>query len=270
MPVHPTAAVRVARSVALVLAGGAFTLSVGCASSRPTRDPAVRPVVLEGREGYDPADRPKPLPAQNPAALLPPPPYNDEPLVTQPIPEARPFVDAYRAVGKPRFVVFVNRTLHGQLAPPEVPSPPPGIPVVPGEPGPFRGPASVDDRAPGERYLEPGQYDEAQFRRVDYAAIENTLSAWLNCDGQVTVVSPSAVRQKLTDDEVRKLETGRPRQLGELLKELNADVLVQVQAHPTRQADGGLAVRLVAEAINVRDSEQIGRATALVPPPLET
>lgn len=233
----------------------------GCGSPEPA--PGIRPVAYDSPT---PAYRPKPLPPNDYSSELPPPPFYDPPLVNQPVPEQRQFVEAYRQVGRPRIVVFVNRNLHGDAVPHDV-----GQPAIdPIRGNPFRPPNPIDFRDPGEQYLNPGQYDDAQFRRIDFATIETTLTQWLACDGQVTILSPAAVREPLTDDGVRKMQADRPRLLGDLVKNLNADVLIQVQAHPSRQAGGQLAIRLVGEAVNVRDGEQVGRATVLVPVPLES
>jgi len=55
----------------------------------------------------------------------------------------------------------------------------------------------------------------------------------------------------------------------EIAKQLGTDVLVQVQARPTRQTPNGLEVRLIAEALNIDGGDSIGRAVVDVPPPLE-
>jgi hypothetical protein len=57
--------------------------------------------------------------------------------------------------------------------------------------------------------------------------------------------------------------------VSELAEQLGADVLVQAQIRPTRQTREGLAVRIVAEAVNTRGGQSIGRAVVDVPPPLE-
>jgi hypothetical protein len=57
--------------------------------------------------------------------------------------------------------------------------------------------------------------------------------------------------------------------VGELVEQLQADVLIQVQARPTRQTRYGLEVRLIAEALNTRGGQSIGRAVVDIPPPLE-
>ncbi len=67
---------------------------------------------------------------------------------------------------------------------------------------------------------------------------------------------------------MRELQAGRPQMLGELATKLNADVLVQVTAHPSVQTDAGLGVRLVAEALNTHGGQAIAFAAVDVPPPL--
>lgn len=233
----------------------------GCGSPAPA--PGIRAVAYDTPS---PAYRPKPLPPNDYASELPPPPFYDPPLVNQPVPEQRQFVEAYRQVGRPRIVVFVNRNLHADAVPHDIGQPAPD----PIRGNPFRPPNPIEFRDPGEQYLNPGQYDEAQFRRIDFATIETTLTQWLACDGHVTILSPTGVREPLTEDATRKLQADRQRLLGDMVKNLSADILIQVQAQPSRQAGGALAIRLVGEAVNVRDGEQVGRATVLVPVPLES
>jgi hypothetical protein len=76
-------------------------------------------------------------------------------------------------------------------------------------------------------------------------------------------------RQRLTDAQVRELQEGRPTALSEIAQQLDADVLIQVQARPTKQTSDGLQVRIIAEAINTKGGQSIGRAVVDVPPPLE-
>ena len=69
---------------------------------------------------------------------------------------------------------------------------------------------------------------------------------------------------------MKDLQEGRPRAMGEVARQLDADVLVQLQARPTRQTPRGLEIRVVGEAINVgRGGQSIGRAVVEVPPPLD-
>src|SRR5207237_624630 len=143
-------------------------------------------------------------------------------------PELPAFVEAYRAVGGPRITVFVNRTLRSE--------------------------------SPDDEYLKPGQYDEVQARGLDYEAIENILTDWLSADGQVTIVSPSVARKRLTDQEMREVQQGDRRGLDEAANQLGVDILVRVQAHPTKQTEKGLEVRIVAEALNTKGGESLSRA----------
>ncbi len=192
----------------------------------------------------------KPLPPQGGAALPPPP--ADPPIVGFQPPEEPRYVQAYDAIQKPKLVVFVNRTVTGEL-----------MPVGPSS---ARG-LSADDGRPVV-YLRPGQYDEAQAQAIDYELIENLLTEDLSADGKVTVIAPVSARQRLSEDDVREIQAGRPQMLGELATKLNADVLVQVTAHPSQQTDAGLGVRLVAEGLNTHGGQAIAFAAVDVPAPL--
>lgn len=115
-----------------------------------------------------------------------------------------------------------------------------------------------------------GKYDAADVRAIDYEAIETTLSDWLSCNGNVTIVSPAMARQRLSDQQVRDLEQGRANGLSDVAQTLNADILVRVQAHPTNKSQQDVVgMRIMAEAMNTRGGQSLGRAVADVPPPLE-
>jgi hypothetical protein len=204
----------------------------------------------------------KPLPDPR-RGELPPPPYADVPLVTQDIPEARQFVEAYRAVGQPRIAVFVNRSPDGDV-----------IPVGNGhaaaEPFAAPRPAYGNSDPRSDPNLQPGQYTEVQARSIDYAAIEAKLADWLSCGGAVHIASSATIRERLTDDELRRMQQGRPRVLNDVARNLNCDILVQVQARPTRETDAGLEIRLIAEAIDIPHGEALGHAVIPVRPPLIT
>jgi hypothetical protein len=239
----------------------------GCVDRTP---PPPDSEIPRGRGGpYREHEAVKPLPDQvgpEQAGALPPPPFYDAPMVSQETPEQRAFVEAYNAVGRPRIVVFVNRTLEGEL-----------IPVnADDEAGGRRYERTVEtrdrynDRELSNAYLRPGEYDETATRQIDYEAIETILTDWLAVGGRTEIVSPITARQRLTDEQVRDLQSGRPRVMGEIARELDADVLVHVAARPTRQTRQGLEIRLVAEAINVgRGGQSIGRGVVDVPPPLD-
>ncbi|MDB5297600.1 MAG: hypothetical protein JWO31_3583 [Phycisphaerales bacterium] len=254
--IHPLPAAKLFAAAAVSLLG----LAGGCATSEgPRQRPGPRMLPESRVDRAAPTlEFAKPLPGPE-SAEPPPPPFYDAPLVNQRPPEQRAFVDAYNAVRRPRLAVFVNRTLAGEAEP---------VDAV-GEP-PVDRYDREGRRSPPTPAVRPGTYDEAQAKRIDYATIETVLTQWLAADGQTTIASPSAVRERLTADEVRKLQEGRTRELGDLVKNLSADVLVYVQAQPTRQTEQGLEIRLNAEAINIQGGEQIARATVLMPPPLDT
>lgn len=241
-----------------------------------TRGNAFRdtdPVKPDARPGED---------EQAYAGGLPPPPFTDEPLVVQDTPEMRAFVEAYNAVGRPRIVVFVNRTLDGAV-----------IPADHSETAFSDGPRrnggertveardrlNTDDRYrndyadPFENrdlYLQPGQYDPAVANEIDYQAVEAILTDWLAVGGRTEIISPLVARQRLSDRQVQDLQNGRPQVMADVARDLDADVLVHVTARPTRQTRRGLELRLVAEAINIgRGGQSVGRAVVDVPPPLD-
>jgi hypothetical protein len=200
-------------------------------------------------------DRPKPLPDQrqyHEDAGPPLPPFDDVPLVSQRTPEQGHFEQAYRGVGKPRITVFVNRTLEGEIVPSDE----------------YRN-GRVEYRETTRAYLHRGEYDEVKARVIDYEAMENILTDFLACQGSVEIMSPTMARQKLTDDQIKDLQSGKPRVLREIAQQLDCDILVQVAAKPTRQTEHGLEVRLVGEAMNIKGGQQIGRAVVDIPSPLE-
>ena len=278
-------------------AGAAVAFTSGCGGRRdPDPEPRSRipdrPPPVPVRE----YEEEKPLPERSRGGDVPAPPFDDVPLVNQRPPEQRSFINAYESVGRPRILVFVNRTLEGEIVPVN-----PDDPYVSVERNrtargdvriesrdsrrrddfyrgrddrdredrfESRGPSEVRDRV--DVYLRPGEYDEVDARALDYEAMENILIDWIASDGRVEVISPVMARQRLTDEQVKELQEGRPRMGAEIAKQLDADVLVQVQARPTRQTLNGLEVRVIAEAINVgRGGQSIGRAMVEVPPPLD-
>ena len=223
----------------------------GCADDRPPVEgqPPVR--VVDGPYVNAPA---KPMPPIGPLGPDLPPAFADPALVTQQTPEQQRYVAAYAAVGQPKLIVFVNRTVTGEL-----------VPVSGGRP-------EVTSTSTGygqtTTTLRPGQYDEADAKGIDYELIENLLSDTLSGGGRVTMIAPVAARQRLSDAEVSEIQSGRPQMLGELATKLNADVFVQVTARPSRQTAQGLGVRLVAQALNTANGQAVAFAAVDVPPPL--
>ena len=248
----------------------ALGLVAGGCRPKPAPKTSTR-VEIPPRE-YEPLQRQrdeiKPLPerqvAQPPSQGfagpdVPPPPFEDLPLVNQRMPEQKAFLDAYEAMGRPRIVVFVNRTLQGEL-----------VPVVPGGAigSPPRRTDTRDDPFSSDR-PRSGEYDEINAGEIDYGTMETILTDWLAAGGRVEIVSPLMARQRLTDQQVRGLEEGRAQSMSDAARQLDADILVQVQARPTRQTPRGAAMRMIAEAINVRGGQSIGRGVVDVPPPLD-
>lgn len=209
---------------------------VGCIdnSPPPPRVPVPAPGYSAPITRRD--DAYKPLPADAPPVDQLP--FNDVPIISQQPPEMPAFVDAYRKVGSPRIVVFVNRSL----------DPNPGQDI--------------------SGYLRPGEYDEANAREIDYEAMETILTDWISCGGQVTIVSPLMARQRLTEEQYRQLQEGRPQVQSQIVEQLGADIFINMRIRPTKQTVQGLELRLLGEALNVRGGESLARAVVDVPPPL--
>jgi hypothetical protein len=103
-----------------------------------------------------------------------------------------------------------------------------------------------------------GQQGDANTAAIDYEAVETIMSDWLACDGQVSLMAPSLATRRLGESEERAT-----------LAQLGADVAVTVRAATTPSSRDGKSLRLVAQAVNTRDGDSIGRAVVDVPPPLE-
>ncbi len=225
------------------------------------------------------------LPQQAPAGY-----YNDTPLVKDRPPEQRAFVEAYNRVGRPKIAIYVNRGLDGVTVPVNNREPIlsaqsntsiSGPVTVTHNTGVF-GSTSVQTNGPvsassnSALYVAPGEYDDLQARALDYEAIENILTDWMAAGGQTSIISPTLARAKLTADQQKALDGGQAFVLTDITQRLDADILIQVQVRPTKQANynapGQAAVyqaRLIAEAINLRGGQSVARAVVDVPPPLD-
>ena len=279
---------------------GVAVLGVGCRSheTRPVPRVPVPAPFEEGGRATKSYEQLLPLRAtgdDDRAAALPPPTFDDVPLVTEAVPEQSMYVDAYTRVGQPRVAVFVNRTIEGHILPVDERRVTGGTNVTRESTGAVdvetrrssgsydpwagdrskhdsdrfktSGPARVSEST--ETYLAPGQYDETQAKSIDYEAIELALTDTLAANGKVTLISPKMARQRLSDEEVKELQAGRPQMLREVAEKLDADVLIQVQARPTKQTSQGLGVRILVEAMNTQGGESIARSFVDVPPPLD-
>ncbi|HTL29189.1 MAG TPA: hypothetical protein VL282_08210 [Tepidisphaeraceae bacterium] len=107
------------------------------------------------------------------------------------------------------------------------------------------------------------------LRGLDSQAIENTLADWMSSNGQVTLISPSVARQKLTEDQIKGVENANTKSLGEVSNQAGVDVVIRAEAETTDQYDKADRIRLVCEALNTRDALSIGHAVVDVPLPLQ-
>jgi hypothetical protein len=262
----------------------AGALVCGCTSSPPPAPPVQvvngpPPVVAAG----------KPLPDPGSSTDLNPG-FDDPAILHQQLPETPAFLNAYNRVDRPRIMVFVNRTLTGDLIPVNPDTPAVSMQNTQQATGSVRvnsdsnsygyysgytnSSRSFESNGPGsytnktDIYLQPGQYDEAQAKSVDYELIENLIADNLSADGKVVMISPLVARQGLSDQDFSALQSGKPQMLGELAGKLQADVLVQITARPSVQTDQGLGIRLIAQAFNTKGGQSIANAAVDVPPPL--
>jgi hypothetical protein len=251
-----------AAAIALV-AGVAGAAGAGCKPNEPppARTPIPPPDARGARGTYTHENAGKPLPPQagSGSDVAVAPPFYDEPIVSEQTPEEPRFVEAYNRVGRPRVTVFMNRTLDGQLMPVEHDTD-------------WRNRDRDNwrnDNNNNEGYLRPGQYNAATARQIDYEEMESTLADWLSCSGQVVMISPALANQRLSDQQKGAMQSGQKQGLDDVAQSLNADVLVQVQAHPTQQSREGMKIRVIAEAMNTRGGQSLGRASVDMPVPME-
>lgn len=217
---------------------GLAVLGAGCRDATPP--PPSSSIPPTGTYTTLRGETPKPLPTPEESQRYQPP-FQDAPLVTQVPPEQPGFVAAYQMVGRPRIALFVNRTYGGEA-------------VVP--------PTTPPEQA--RQQAGPGAVELPPPARIDYDAVENILTDWLAAGGKVTLVSA-----KLSESQIRAAVKGDHEPLKELSDKQNVDVLVFVRASETRQTPQGVAVRLVAEAMNTVGGESLGRVVVDSPPFLE-
>src|SRR5439155_27111701 len=101
-----------------------------------------------------------------------------------------------------------------------------------------------------ERALVPGDYDLLQ--RV----VRDVIAG----GGQVAVVPPQTVRERLSPSQARELQSGTAKSLADIGAALRADVLVEVKISPA-----GEQTQLIATARNTRDGQPIATAAAIIP-----
>jgi len=259
----------------------------GCASAPP--DIPVPQAPTPPPAAYYPGDIRKPMP--DPSLQVPVPVFNDPPLVDQTLPEEAWFVNVYNQVGKPHIAVYVNRTLDGAIIG-EADIPLTTVETVKRSTGALEvdrsqassfggwyhgeaqsssdhfktnGPAEYHETT--SIWLHPGEFDENQLGPLDYTQIESITTDWLHAGGKVTVLSPGWIRGRLTADQAKDLQDGKMSAL-QALQDASADILVQIQSHAARR-QGQLVLLVVAEAINVKGGESLGRVSLELPTPLD-
>lgn len=125
--------------------------------------------------------------------------------------------------------------------------------------------------SPSNRFLDAydrvGHPHIALFinKSIDQRALDIRLLDALSFDGRVTIVSPENLRQKLSARQIDDLNSGKKEVVNQLATQADADVLVHVHD----QAQGATRSVLVAEAVDTRRAESLGRAEVDFTPPLD-
>jgi hypothetical protein len=97
---------------------------------------------------------------------------------------------------------------------------------------------------------------------IDYGMMELLLTDWMAADGQVSIVSPTVSRARLTKDQVKAAEGGNADAVRDV-----ADIMIHVTAGPTQQRQVR-DVRILAEAMEVRGGDSLARAAVDMNPPM--
>lgn len=102
----------------------------------------------------------------------------------------------------------------------------------------------------------------------DFDAIGVSVVGFLSADGQVDVQSSTMAKQVLGREKFLRLQNGDPTVLPLLNHQLETDILVEIEAKPTAQANSGSAVRLLAQAVSTTDGRILGTAFVDIPLPM--
>jgi hypothetical protein len=113
----------------------------------------------------------------------------------------------------------------------------------------------VERAEPSPRAIVPGDYD----------TLERVVRETLAAGGQVAVVPPGAVRERVSEPELRDVAAGRPTAMANAGNALHADVVVLVRMAPI--SNEREETQLTATARNMRDAQQIATAAATVGAP---
>ncbi len=88
----------------------------------------------------------------------------------------------------------------------------------------------------------------------DFDAIGLSMINLLGANGQVDIQNASMAKQVLNREKFLRLQNGDPAVVPLLKQQLNTDVLVEIRAAPTAQANAGPAVRLLAQTVSTTDA----------------
>ena len=102
----------------------------------------------------------------------------------------------------------------------------------------------------------------------DFDAIGVSMAGFLSADGQVDIQSATMAKQVLGREKFLRLQNGDPTVLPLLNHQLETDILVEIEAKPTAQANVGPAVRLLAQAVSTTDGRILGTAFVDLPFPM--
>ncbi len=209
--------------------------------------PVVQQVAIPApndAQAYVPMPAPKPLPPEA-TGEYPGGPNGPPVVIThQPLPEEDNFVKAYQAARSPRLMVFVNRTIQGDVL------------------------DKVElAQASQQGVAGGGKYDAIGASRTDYEAIELSLLNFLTAPG-VDIRDSEVLRSKMNREEVLRLENNDRSVVPLLKQEFQTDILVQVAATPTSHAASGSAVRMLAKAIRTTDGRVLASDYEDMPLPM--
>jgi len=241
-------------SAALLVVGGLVLAGF----DQPGRAQQVPLPGPNDQQAYPPLPASKPLPPESLGDNSPPPP-----LVRQPLPEEDTFVKAYQAARSPRIMVFVNRTIQGEILPKDnleelirVEDTQSSNAAVP-----------VNTRHTTSIKTAAAKYDTIGASRTDYEAIELSLLKYLSAPG-VDVRDAEVLRAKMDREAELRLENNDRTVVPLLKKEFQTDILVQVAATPTSHAAVGQAVRMLAKAIRTTDGRVLASDYEDLPLPM--
>ena len=141
-------------------------VSIGCATAPSARRVEVPPPDVSTTAPPVRETTPqRAMPRDIYQTQLPPPPFEDTPILTEPTPEQASFVDTYNRVGRPRISIFIEHPAAEQ----------------------------TQDR------------DAEWLKSFDDEALRTELTEWLACNGQVTMVAATNQKEAdaTSDVEVR-------------------------------------------------------------------